>query len=124
MIWAAGCCGSSAARVLGGQRLTEDGGDGHQLSRGRAEFPETTAHAENEFGGDVEVGVVLCPGPDHALQNLRREERVTADTVQHAAEAGRRRPVEPVLGHGCDVGRAQGTELNDARSGTRRSPAA
>ena len=42
-----------------GQRLTKHGGDGHQLSRGRAEFSEAATHAEHEFGRDVEVGDVL-----------------------------------------------------------------
>ena len=110
-----GMAGQQSSCVLGGERLAEDGGDGHELSRGRAEFAETTADAENEFRGNV--GVVVRPGPDHALQDLGREERVAADAVQQAAQAGRREAVEPVLGHGCDVGRTKGTELDDVDPG-------
>ena len=58
------------------------------------------------------------PGPDHALQDLGREERVTAHAIQHAAQARRRRAVQPVLGQGRDVGRAEGTELDDVGPGS------
>jgi hypothetical protein len=91
--------------------VPEHGGDRQQVRGRRFEFTDPPAHTEHELGRDVVLGTVAVLADD-AGEDLGREERVAADTVQQSAHGGRRRVTEPVGRHRVDVRAAQRPEFD------------
>ena len=109
-----GMLGQQGPRVLGGERLAKTAATvmssavAGPSSPRRRRTPRTNSAG---MSGSSCVPARTTPSRIWVAKNGYRH------AVQHAAEPGRRRPAEPVLGDGCDVGRAVRTELDDVGPG-------